>query len=76
MIGGENAPTFEEIKEIRKIFHNPDVTKDYSLKWIKPDKDKVIEILCEEYNFTKNRIEPILEKFENIENMMKQKTLF
>ena len=75
-IGGENAPTFEEIKEIRKIFHNPDVTKDYSLKWIKPDKDKVIEILCEEYNFTKSRIEPILEKFENIENMMKQKTLF
>jgi flap endonuclease-1 len=75
-IGGKDSPTFEEIKEIRKIFHNPDVTKDYNLKWSKPDKDKVLEILCEDYNFTKNRIEPILEKFENIENMMKQKTLF
>ncbi len=75
-IGGEDAPTFQEIKEIRKIFHNPKVIKNYTLKWLKPDKDKVLELLCEDYNFTKNRIEPIIEKFENIENMMKQKTLY
>jgi flap endonuclease-1 len=75
-IGGEDAPTFEEIKEIRNIFHKPSVIKDYELKWIKPDMSKVIEILTEEYNFTKDRIEPIIKKFENIDNMMKQKTLF
>jgi len=75
-IGGEGAPTFDEIKEIRKIFHDPKVVKDYKLKWIKPEYDKVLEILTEEYNFTQNRIEPILNKFENIDNMMKQKTLF
>jgi len=74
--GGENAPTFEEINEIRKIFNNPNITKDYTLKWSKPDNDKILEFLCEEYNFTKSRIEPILEKFENIDTMMKQKTLF
>jgi len=74
--GGENAPSFEEINEIRKIFLKPDVTKDYKLKWINPDIDKVYEFLCEEFNFSKNRIEPIIEKFEKIENMMKQKTLF
>ncbi|MFE3845765.1 flap endonuclease-1 [Thermoplasmatota archaeon] len=74
--GGEDAPTFEEINEIRKIFLNPNITKDYQLKWSNPNKDKVIEFLCEEFNFTKNRIEPILEKFGNIEDMMKQKTLF
>ena len=75
-IGGENAPTFEEIKEIRNIFKNPNITKDYILKWSKPNNDKILELLCEKYNFTKKRIEPILKKFENIENMMMQKTLF
>ena len=75
-IGGENAPTFEEINEIRNIFKNPNITKDYTLKWSKPNNDKILELLCEEYNFTKKRIEPILKKFENIENMMMQKTLF
>jgi flap endonuclease-1 len=74
--GGENAPTFEEINEIRNIFLKPKIIKDYKLEWATPNKDKVLEFLCEEYNFTKNRIEPILEKFENIGNMMKQKTLF
>ena len=74
--GGENSPTFEEINEIRNIFIKPKIIKDYNLKWTNPDKDKVLEFLCEEYNFTKNRIEPIIEKFENIEKMMKQKTLF
>jgi flap endonuclease-1 len=75
-IGGDNAPTFDEIDNIRKLFLDPNVIKDYSLKWSKPDIDKVIEILSEEYNFTKNRIDPILNKFENIDIMMKQKTLF
>ena len=74
--GGENAPTFDEINEIRNIFIKPKIIKDYTLEWANPDKDKVLEFLCEEYNFTKNRIEPIIEKFENIEKMMKQKTLF
>jgi len=74
--GGENAPTFEEIKEIRKIFLKPDVTDDYTLEWFVPDNEKVIRVLCDKHQFTKERIEPILEKFSNIEHMMKQKTLF
>ena len=52
------------------------MTRDYNLKWSKPDENKVLEMLCDDFDFTKSRIEPILEKFENIENMMKQKTLF
>ena len=74
--GGEDSPSFEEINEIRKIFLKPNITKDYQLKWSNPEIDKVYEFLCEEFNFTKNRIDPIINKFEDIENMMKQKTLF
>ncbi|MEA3458356.1 MAG: flap endonuclease-1 [Candidatus Thermoplasmatota archaeon] len=75
-IGGENAPTFDEIKEVRKIFLDPKVTDDYSLSWSVPDNEKLIEMLCDDYQFTSERVEPVLEKFSNIEYMMKQKTLF
>jgi flap endonuclease-1 len=75
-IGGENAPTFDEIKEVRKIFLDPKVTDDYSLSWSVPDNEKLIGMLCDDYQFTRKRVEPVLEKFSNIEYMMKQKTLF
>jgi len=75
-IGSENVPTFEEIKEIRKIFLKPKVTDDYSLSWPGPDNEAVLKILCDRHQFTQERVEPVLEKFSNVENMMKQKTLF
>ena len=75
-IGAESMPSIEEIKEIRKIFLEPRVTDDYSLDWPGADKEKVLKILCDQHQFTKERIEPILEKYSNVENMMKQKTLF
>jgi len=75
-IGGENAPTFDEIRKVRKIFLEPKVTDDYSLSWSVPDNEKLIGMLCDEYQFTSERVEPVLEKFSNIEYMMKQKTLF
>lgn len=75
-LGGENLPTFEEIKEIRKIFLKPDVTDDYTLEWSAPDNDKILKILCDEHHFSRERVEPILEKYSNVEQMMKQKTLF
>ncbi len=74
--GGEGAPTFEEIKEIRKIFLKPNVTDDYTLKWSVPDNEKVLKILCDTHHFSRERVEPALEKYSNVENMMKQKTLF
>jgi len=75
-IGDENAPTFEEIKEIRKIFLKPEVTDDYDIHWSTPDTDKVLKMLCDEHHFSRERVEPILEKYSNVEQMIKQKTLF
>jgi len=76
ILGGENVPTFEEIKEIRKIFLKPDVTDDYTLEWSAPDNDKILKILCDEHHFSIERVEPVLKKYSNVEQMMKQKTLF
>jgi len=75
-VGSDNVPSFDEIKEIRKIFLDPEVKKSYSINWASADKDLVINILCDRHQFKKERVEPILEKYSNVETMMKQKTLF
>lgn len=75
-IGAENPPSFEEIKEIRKIFLNPKVTNDYKLEWPGADDEKVLKILCDQHHFKIDRVEPALAKFSNVNYMMKQKTLF
>lgn len=75
-IGGENVPTFDEIRAIRKLFLEPEVTDDYTIEWTKPDFDRVLHILCDQHQFGKERVETILGKFSNIEHMLKQKNLF
>jgi flap endonuclease-1 len=72
----KDIPGSDEINEIRKIFLEPNVTDKYSLYWSTIDKEKVLSILCDRHQFTKDRIEPILEKFSYLKNSMKQKTLF
>ena len=76
LIGGSNIPSLQEIKDIRNIFLDPQVTDDYSIKWSKPDKESVLKILCDKHQFGRERIEPVLEKFSEIENIVKQKKLF
>jgi len=75
-LSSKDIPSLDEIKEIRKIFLEPNVTDDYSLNWSKSDDEKVLKILCDQHQFTKERIEPVLKKFSNIEHVKKQKTLF
>jgi len=75
-IDSADLPDSEEIKEIRKIFLEPNVTDKYILQWSLTDKEKVLNILCGRHQFTRNRIEPILEKFSSLKNNVKQKTLF
>jgi len=75
-VGADNAPTFEEIEEIRELFQNPPVNDDYYLNWPGPDPDKVKKILCDKYQFKQERVESVLEKYLKVESMMKQKTLF
>jgi flap endonuclease-1 len=71
-----DVPTIAEIKEIRSIFLHPKVTDAYSLKWSKPDNETVLHILCDQHQFSRERIEPVLAKFSAIDTMMKQKNLF
>jgi flap endonuclease-1 len=66
----------EEISNVRTIFLEPSITSDYILRWASPDPSTVITILCDEHQFSRDRVEPILQKFSSITQLSKQKNLF
>lgn len=57
------TPGFD-YREIEEIFLKPSFSKDYSLKFGLPKKDKVLEMLCEEHDFSRDRVESALNKLE------------
>jgi flap endonuclease-1 len=72
----ERKLSSDEIIVVRKIFLEPTITQDYSLHWSKPDPSVVIHILCDEHQFSRKRVEPILDTFSALNQMTKQKNLF
>ncbi len=51
----------DTIRQVREIFLNPTINKDYPKpKWKRPDSDKIKEILCERHNFSEERVESAL----------------
>ncbi|MBL7148163.1 MAG: flap endonuclease-1 [Nanoarchaeota archaeon] len=58
-------------KQIFAIFKSMPVMKNYQLKWKDVDEDKVKEILIEEHDFSKERIEKTLESLRKREKSQK-----
>lgn len=54
-------PDFDP-EPVREFFLHPPVTGGSSLEWKKPDYDRTISFLCEQYGFSEERISPILGK--------------
>ena len=54
----------ENLNEIKEFFLNPPVTDEYTIKFSKPDSDKIIEFLCEEHDFSRDRVEKAVEKLQ------------
>jgi flap endonuclease-1 len=53
----------EDYQELRRIFLNFERTDDYSLTWQQPNNEKVMEFLCEQYDFSQARVEAALKRF-------------
>lgn len=53
-----------EPDELIRYFLSPEVTSDYIIEKRQADRDKVIELLCEEHGFMKERVEAGLEKIQ------------
>ncbi|MHA1557247.1 MAG: flap endonuclease-1 [Candidatus Heimdallarchaeota archaeon] len=65
-----------DIEKIRKIFLEPPIVTDYSLKWEKPNVDKIVDFLSGERGFSETRVRNALEKtFKILEEQKKQPTL-
>ncbi len=62
-------------QEVREIFLNPEVTDNYKLVWKGVDEEKVIRFLCDERDFSEDRVKSALEKLKKLEKIMKQKSL-
>jgi flap endonuclease-1 len=62
------------VDKIRDIFLHPEVTDDYEIKWRKPEPEKLIEFLCDDHNFSIDRVEKAAERLK-ASSGARQKTL-
>jgi flap endonuclease-1 len=51
-----------DLDEVRNIFLHPRVLENYSLKMTRPDPDGIIEFLCEERAFARDRVEKVADR--------------
>jgi len=70
----EKGVKIEYLDSIRELFIHPEVTDDYEIKWNKPDSEKLIEFLCENHDFSVDRINKATERLKTASGT-RQKTL-
>ncbi len=51
--------------EIRRIFLNPEVTKDYEIEWREIDYEGVKRMLCDEHDFSEERVDKALNELRD-----------
>ncbi|MCC7553712.1 MAG: flap endonuclease-1 [Methanobacteriaceae archaeon] len=61
----------EDIESVKNIFLNPYINKDYKIKWKKVDKDGILEFLCEQHGFSKERVINASNKLKKLNNTQK-----
>jgi len=74
---GEEIESYEEI---RNIFLRSTYSDDYNLNMNKVNSDKICELMCEEHDFSKERVMSVIERIENSRKAeaarKKQRSLF
>jgi flap endonuclease-1 len=61
-------------ESIRRIFLKPDVTSDYTLKWAKPNEEKVVSFLCGERDFSEDRVRKAVSRMMKLTSAPSQKS--
>ncbi|NJD99747.1 flap endonuclease-1 [Thermococcus sp. LS1] len=64
-----------DLYAIKEFFLNPPVTDDYELKWREPDEEDIIKFLCDEHDFSEERVKNGLERLKKAVKAGKQSTL-
>jgi len=53
-----------DLTQVENLFKKPEVTKKYKLSWDKPNTEKIKEILCEQHDFSHDRVDGTIDKLE------------
>lgn len=61
---------------IEEFFQKPDVTDDYDLKQRAPKPEVILRILCDEHDFSRERVEKAVERLKEAAGAKAQKTIF
>ena len=70
----ENNIEFEhDLDDLRNIFLNPKINKDYDIKWKSVDNEGIEEFMCKEHDFSKDRVTNAIKKMDKLNT--KQKSL-
>lgn len=59
------------LNKLQNIFLNPEINKDYEIKWNSVDKDQVVEFMCNQHDFSKDRVISALKKMEKLNTTQK-----
>ncbi len=72
----ELGQAIENYEAIKDFFLHPPVTDDYTVRWGRPEPDKIKHFLCDEHNFSQDRVEKVVERLDRaVAETGKQKTL-
>lgn len=64
----------DRLSDIKSFFQDPPVTDNYELKWNKPDKKAILSFLCDEHDFSHDRVLKAIERLDAFSGN-EQKTL-
>jgi flap endonuclease-1 len=62
LLAESEIEAIENYELVRAIFLHPDVNESYDLRWSTLDEDKVLKFLCEEHDFSEERVSKVLKK--------------
>ena len=62
----EHSDEFEvKIDEVKNLFLEPETNGDYTIEWEVPDDDEVVALLCDEHDFSRDRVTDAVERIES-----------
>ncbi|ASI99613.1 flap endonuclease-1 [Thermococcus celer] len=64
-----------DLYAIKEFFLNPPVTDEYELRWSEPDEEGILRFLCDEHDFSEERVKNGLERLKKAVKVGKQATL-
>jgi flap endonuclease-1 len=52
----------EDVQQLKHLFLKPKTTQDFDLSWREPDEQKVLSLMVDKYEFSKDRVENAVKK--------------